>query len=107
MVKNHANEQLRVIKIPDLGISPLCPISALKKLLALQIPDLGKHFPQFSTSFTLVNPTSTFTHFDVQVPPWPLIPVFLFKTFRVMAPGRRSASGLTSLKTTKLLTKWP
>ena len=28
------NNSVRVIKIPDLGISPLCPISALKKMLA-------------------------------------------------------------------------
>ena len=38
-------------------------------------------------------------HSDVQVPPWPSTPVFLCKTYRVMAPGRRTVSGLTSPKT--------
>ena len=117
------NNSVRLLKIPHLGLSPICPVKALKTVLSLT--PIGPNKPlfqvkfkhdwvplsdtrlrkQFATILARINCTSQpshSTHFDVQVPPGPSMLRFLCRIYRAMAPGRRSVCGHTLLRTIKL-----
>ena len=114
-------DKIKIIKVPALGASLLCPVMALKVLLKVtpNHPNLPLfqikqsqswlpltdtkvrcHFPSHQNSHyrTLQLPS---THAVVQVPPLLIMPMSHYKKFNPMAPGPRSVSGITLLRITR------
>ena len=121
-------KSVKILKIPDLGSNPICPVMAIKICLKshldqtthpcfnIRLPLSG--FPSQTTrlgdilriycqnSISKI-PISHSTHSVVQVPLSPLIRMFHFNISRAMAPGRRNASGDTSPLIIIPLMRWP
>ena len=122
------NDQVKLITVPRIPGSTLCPVSALSNLLSF-IPKganlplfqikvaqewvpltdsrVRRHFDSILARLQLKNTGYTHTLSGVQVPHLHLITTLPYRIFRGMVPGPRTVCGGISLTQLTLVSRWP